>query len=354
MSKNNNEIILPTTNLYSEALERLEVLSILKSRKEKELSKAPNGKIHIINYHGQSRFYLRTESSDKSGTYIAKSDSAKLKTYIQKSYDEKILKLINAEISNLETFIDKSAPKYSRISAHESGRFSLPRVSSLSNKEGLSHSAYLSNKEGLSRSANLSNKEGLSRSANLSNKEGLSRSANLSDKEGFLISDHIQLIYSKAPNDVKKYITPIDMSDEDYIAMWLDEEYVRKEIGDSVPVYETNLKERVRSKSELTIANTLSKYGIPYKYECPLTLRNGYVIHPDFTVLNIKKRQQFYWEHRGMMDDPDYATSTVFRMKSYMNSGIILGKNLIITEETASNPLGTNEIEAVIENFLCN
>lgn len=55
-----------------------------------------------------------------------------------------------------------------------------------------------------------------------------------------------------------------------------------------------------------------------------------------------------------MMDDPEYATHTVFRMKSYMNNGIVLGKNLIITEETSMNPLGTNEINTIIETFLCN
>ena len=34
-----------------------------------------------------------------------------------------------------------------------------------------------------------------------------------------------------------------------------------------------------------------------------------------------------------------------------MKDDIVLGKNLIITEETSANPLGTNEIEAVINNY---
>jgi hypothetical protein len=35
-----------------------------------------------------------------------------------------------------------------------------------------------------------------------------------------------------------------------------------------------------------------------------------------------------------------------------MQSGIILGKNLIITEETALNPLGTDEIKIIIKSLL--
>ncbi len=52
-----------------------------------------------------------------------------------------------------------------------------------------------------------------------------------------------------------------------------------------------------------------------------------------------------------MMDDRDYARQAVFKMKSMLKNGIILGKNLIITEETTANPLGTNEIAAVVNRY---
>ncbi len=113
----------------------------------------------------------------------------------------------------------------------------------------------------------------------------------------------------------------------------------------------TGKMEPVRLKSELNIANALAVKGIPYKYECPLILKNGTRIHPDFTVLNVKERKQIYWEHRGMMDDKDYATRSVLRIKTYMKNGIVIGDQLIITEETSLNPLGTNEIDAIIKEF---
>ena len=101
----------------------------------------------------------------------------------------------------------------------------------------------------------------------------------------------------------------------------------------------------------MTIANRLAEKGIPYKYECPLMLRNGAVVYPDFTVLNLKERKEIYWEHRGMMDDREYVRNTVFKLKSMMKSGIVVGENLIITEETSENPLGTNEIDTMINKY---
>lgn len=69
------------------------------------------------------------------------------------------------------------------------------------------------------------------------------------------------------------------------------------------------------------------------------------------SVLNVKERRQFYWEHRGMMDNEDYARHTVDRIKQYLKSGIVIGRDLIITEETSSSPPGTDEIECIIRTF---
>lgn len=179
----------------------------------------------------------------------------------------------------------------------------------------------------------------------LSLKKLLSKSENIISK--------IQKSYSNYPQEVKDYITPIDVSDEDYALSWLSQPYERKEIPDYVPFYETKRKERVRSKSELNIANALTEQGIPYKYECPLQLRNGAIIYPDFTVLNVKTRKVYYWEHRGMMDDKEYAKNSVLRVKSLMKEGIFIGDELIISEETSACPLGTDEIKAIIRKFFC-
>lgn len=166
--------------------------------------------------------------------------------------------------------------------------------------------------------------------------------------------DAIQQIYSSNPEQVKQYINPIDCSDEDFIEQWVKIPYERKRVMNGVPQYYTEKGDMVRSKSELNIANALYRKGIPYKYECSLRLKNGTILYPDFTVLDVVKRKVIYWEHRGMMDDREYAKHTVMRIREYENNDIWLGDNLIITEETSTCVLDTKDIEKVIKHYITN
>lgn len=165
------------------------------------------------------------------------------------------------------------------------------------------------------------------------------------------IEKQIKDIYSSNPDEIKSLIKPIDSTDEDYIKAWKDVPYEGNPIPIKTTEYKTTQGEIVRSKSELIIANTLSRYGIPYKYECPVILNWGVVLYPDFTMLDVQNRREIYWEHRGMMDDSEYSGRAVKKLKEYANSGIIIGDNLIITEETLENVLGTGEIEKIIKRL---
>lgn len=180
----------------------------------------------------------------------------------------------------------------------------------------------------------------------LINEELLNMKHFISKTDG--IADRIKSLYSDMPEEMKKMIQPVDMTDLDYERKWLEVPYVGKVINKNVAVLKTDRGEIVRSKSELNIANELNKHGIPYRYECPLKLNNGEIIYPDFTILMVRKRKVIYWEHRGMMDDREYANYAVKRTKEMEKSGICLWSNLIQTEETSGNVLGTDEIEAVI------
>ena len=62
---------------------------------------------------------------------------------------------------------------------------------------------------------------------------------------------------------------------------------------------------RVRSKSEVIIANMLSERGIYFEYETPLYASDGSMYLPDFTVTF--RGEKYYWEHLGLLDRPDYA-----------------------------------------------
>ena len=108
----------------------------------------------------------------------------------------------------------------------------------------------------------------------------------------------------------------------------------------------------MRSKSEVLIANTLKKKGIPYRYECPLKLKQGEVFYPDFTILDIKERKEIYWEHFGLMDEHDYRERSFSKIAKYEANGMFMGDRLIFTFETARQPLGTTTIERLIDKYL--
>ena len=81
-------------------------------------------------------------------------------------------------------------------------------------------------------------------------------------------------------------------------------------------------------------------------------MKNGATFHVDFLCLNPRTRKEFYWEHCGRMDDPEYTTNMTRRISEYSRTGIVLGQNLIITMETEQSPLDVKEVERMINQFL--
>ena len=149
----------------------------------------------------------------------------------------------------------------------------------------------------------------------------------------------------------KQLVEPIFIDDETYASQWQAKNYERKKDPPDGGLM-TNKDEVVRSKSEVIIANLLKDKKVPYHYEYPVQLYNGNIIHPDFFCLNKRTRQEFYWEHCGMMDDLTYTTNLTQRISDYSKTGIIPGKNLILTFETARTPIETKAVERMIEVFL--
>jgi ATP-dependent DNA helicase RecQ len=68
-------------------------------------------------------------------------------------------------------------------------------------------------------------------------------------------------------------------------------------------IYQTLSGDRVRSKSEVIIANILFERKIPFTYEEPLVV-DGQSYSPDFTIR--WKGRTYYWEHLGLLDHEQY------------------------------------------------
>ncbi|MCD8149957.1 MAG: hypothetical protein LUE92_10435 [Clostridiales bacterium] len=140
-------------------------------------------------------------------------------------------------------------------------------------------------------------------------------------------------------------------TDNEYAKQWNGVEYEGKLFAAGTVEMYTNRGERVRSKSEKIIADALFQKNISYRYEAPVALRGIGTVYPDFTILNVRKRKEIYWEHLGMMDQKDYCERALRKIELYQRNGIILGRELIITYETSQYPLETLMIERNIEEY---
>lgn len=167
------------------------------------------------------------------------------------------------------------------------------------------------------------------------------------------LKDSLIGTYEDLNQGVKQLINPIVVDDETYIKMWKSIPYEGLSFSpDDKTEYYSNLNERMRSKSEVSIANMLLELGTPYKYECPIIRKNGENFYPDFTILDIKRRRIIYLEHLGRMGDSSYIMKNIWKLDEYKKMGIYLGVNLFITFESDISPMGTKEPLKVIKAML--
>lgn len=155
-------------------------------------------------------------------------------------------------------------------------------------------------------------------------------------------------VYTEINQFRKPYISPLLMTDDEYLALWQKKSFPTNPYKPENKIYETDCHEFVRSKSEMNIANLLNQMGIPYRYEAELILPKGGVRYPDFTLLNIKTRETVYYEHFGLLDDSGYRRENLQKIGEYTENGIILGKNLIFTFEAQGSPINLKNIRRML------
>ena len=86
-------------------------------------------------------------------------------------------------------------------------------------------------------------------------------------------------------------VAPVREPDEDFIAAWLHHPYTGKPFEINAPEFYTGTGVRVRSKSEVIIADALSRAGVPFRYEYPTSVKGWGTLYPDFTCLDKRSRE---------------------------------------------------------------
>lgn len=158
--------------------------------------------------------------------------------------------------------------------------------------------------------------------------------------------------YKELHSERQKMIVPIAPDWERLRSDWLSLQYEGKGFDERIPEIYTDKGERVRSKSELLIANELYRADVAYRYEYPVYIKGFGTIYPDFMILPKKKQKEICWEHFGRMDDPEYAQKAIQKIAAYEENGYVIGENLVVTFETKQTILTTRKIQTVIERYL--
>ena len=149
----------------------------------------------------------------------------------------------------------------------------------------------------------------------------------------------------------KALVTPVRPVDAQFVKQWQEAPYTGREFsGDDRGRYFTEKGERVRSKSEMIIAEALDRAGLPYKYECPLRIKDR-ILYPDFTILDMRTRQERYLEHFGMMDKPEYLDTFFKKLHFYEANGYLPGEKLIMTFESSAMPLDVRLMRSIIAGY---
>lgn len=162
--------------------------------------------------------------------------------------------------------------------------------------------------------------------------------------------DELESIYKNLHPARKVLVEPILNKYQQKLKEWKSQTYEPKKFfSKNLEIY-SKKGERVRSKSEKILADIFNDLNIDYKYECPLRFKNGRVLYPDFTFLNMEGNK-VYWEHHGLMDDKKYIKSFIKKLSFYEKNGINRRENLIVTYESSQENLDYNWVIELIDLY---
>lgn len=118
-------------------------------------------------------------------------------------------------------------------------------------------------------------------------------------------------------------------------------------------IHETVCGDMVSSKGEVIISNALWHYEIPNNYEelFPYTDEDGNWFYPDFTI-HCPDGTVIIWEHLGLLSKLDYCVHNAGKLHTYHETGYVIGRNLILTQDDNKGNCTTMLAYHIIENYI--
>jgi hypothetical protein len=107
-------------------------------------------------------------------------------------------------------------------------------------------------------------------------------------------------------------------------------------------IHKTHKGHRVRSKSELVIANMLFDMGIDYEYERKYEgLVEPGLMRPDFSFIT-SDGDVIVWEHLGMMNREDYRRGWEWKRAWYVQNGLSENRTLFTSQDDENGGLNSD------------
>lgn len=113
-------------------------------------------------------------------------------------------------------------------------------------------------------------------------------------------------IFDQLRPERQALITPIIETKEEMIRKWREEVFETNPMPVGDTGLETDRGEIVRTRAEYIIANDFNRAGAEYHYEKALYLKGWGTVYPDFTILNVRTGNVYFWE-------PNYKLSSFFK-----------------------------------------
>ena len=134
---------------------------------------------------------------------------------------------------------------------------------------------------------------------------------------------------------------------EETLDSWEKEPYEKGTYMQEHLTHTTTRGLKVRSKSELIIAESLYRNQISFRYEQVLHIAEKKLI-PDF-VIKKNDGSLIYWEHCGLTNNEAYMHRHKEKLGLYEKAGIVPWKNLIVTYDEENGTIDLAQIEAIIK-----
>lgn len=129
---------------------------------------------------------------------------------------------------------------------------------------------------------------------------------------------------------------------------WANQPYTQSQYKPENKIHTTTRGLKVRSKSELLIAEKLYEHDVQFRYEQLLHI-SGMDFAPDFTI-RTEDGSLIYWEHCGLTNNKTYMEKHKWKLSVYEKAGIVPWENLIVTYDDKNGILNLSTVESEILN----